>query len=258
MLGMGQSIVALLSRANTWVANQFYASGVRVGFNTLTPLATVDFENTGEGAAVSTTVSEYSLRARAASGATGNIGRFIAVTEGSLVTAAINPFDDGSAARQGWDFYTGLNTGLIRSLRLDSSGNALAYGYLTLGNTAAAAGYNTTGSITAPLAATARFKNTGRFLINFNGTGTVAIRDNTNVASITDAGTGEYQVNLSVALPSTNATIIASGCRGSGVKNTTDFISHQIISTTRVDVFLVTVSGYPIDWEFINVFGTGG
>lgn len=30
--------------------------------------------------------------------------------------------------------------------------------------------------------------------INFNGTGTVAIRDSYNVASLTDQGTGEYQI----------------------------------------------------------------
>ena len=32
--------------------------------------------------------------------------------------------------------------------------------------------------------------------INFNGTGTVAVRDSENVASITDNGTGDYTVNL--------------------------------------------------------------
>ena len=37
--------------------------------------------------------------------------------------------------------------------------------------------------------------------VNFNGTGTVAIRASGNVSSITDNGIGNYFVNFTVALP---------------------------------------------------------
>jgi len=37
---------------------------------------------------------------------------------------------------------------------------------------------------------------TARAWVNFNGTGTVAIRDSFNVSSITDRGTGNYTVNF--------------------------------------------------------------
>jgi hypothetical protein len=40
--------------------------------------------------------------------------------------------------------------------------------------------------------------------VNFNGTGTVAIRDSFNVSSITDNGTGDYTVNFTTAMPNTN------------------------------------------------------
>jgi len=40
--------------------------------------------------------------------------------------------------------------------------------------------------------------------VNFNGTGTVAIRDSKNVSSITDNGTGSYTVNLSITMADTN------------------------------------------------------
>ena len=40
--------------------------------------------------------------------------------------------------------------------------------------------------------------------VNFNGTGTVAIRGSFNVSSITDNGTGDYTVNLTNALSDTN------------------------------------------------------
>jgi len=43
-----------------------------------------------------------------------------------------------------------------------------------------------------------------RAWVNFNGTGTVAIRASGNVSSITDNGTGDYTVNLTVAMPDTS------------------------------------------------------
>jgi hypothetical protein len=43
-----------------------------------------------------------------------------------------------------------------------------------------------------------------RAWVNFNGTGTVAIRASGNVSSITDNGTGDYTVNFSTAMPDAN------------------------------------------------------
>lgn len=40
-----------------------------------------------------------------------------------------------------------------------------------------------------------------RAWVNFNGTGTVAIRASGNVSSITDNGTGDYTVNFTTAMP---------------------------------------------------------
>jgi hypothetical protein len=40
--------------------------------------------------------------------------------------------------------------------------------------------------------------------VNFNGTGTIAIRDSFNVSSITDNGTGDYTINMTTAMPNTN------------------------------------------------------
>jgi hypothetical protein len=39
--------------------------------------------------------------------------------------------------------------------------------------------------------------------VNFNGTGTVAIRRSFNVSSITDIGSGDYIVNFATAMPDT-------------------------------------------------------
>lgn len=43
--------------------------------------------------------------------------------------------------------------------------------------------------------------------VNFNGTGTVAIRSSYNVSSITDNGTGNYTVNFATALSDSNYVV---------------------------------------------------
>ena len=40
--------------------------------------------------------------------------------------------------------------------------------------------------------------------VNFNGTGTVAIREDSNVASLTDEGTGDYSISFTSALTDVN------------------------------------------------------
>jgi hypothetical protein len=46
-----------------------------------------------------------------------------------------------------------------------------------------------------------------RAWVNFNGTGTVAIRGSGNVTSITDNGTGDYTVNFTTAMPDANYAV---------------------------------------------------
>lgn len=59
-----------------------------------------------------------------------------------------------------------------------------------------------------------------RAWVNFNGTGTVAIRGSGNVSSITDRGTGEYTLNFTTALPDANYCGVASATiGGSGNSN---------------------------------------
>lgn len=65
-----------------------------------------------------------------------------------------------------------------------------------------------------------------RAWVNFNGTGTVAIRASFNVTSITDNGTGDYTVNFTNALPDANYAVVTFGGRsgvafGIGLESTT-------------------------------------
>ena len=55
-----------------------------------------------------------------------------------------------------------------------------------------------------------------RAWVNFNGTGTVAIRAAHNVTSITDNGTGAYTVNFTAAMADADYAILATSGDGAG------------------------------------------
>jgi hypothetical protein len=54
--------------------------------------------------------------------------------------------------------------------------------------------------------------------VNFNGTGTVTIRDSYNVSSITDNGVGDYTVNFATPMSNTNYSCVAMNQYVSGLR----------------------------------------
>jgi len=54
-----------------------------------------------------------------------------------------------------------------------------------------------------------------RAWVNFNGTGTVAIRESGNVSSLTDNGVGDYTGNFASAIVDANYAMTSSGVRDS-------------------------------------------
>ena len=56
--------------------------------------------------------------------------------------------------------------------------------------------------------------------VNFNGTGTVAIRASYNVSSITDNGTGDYTINFTNALVDANYCVTCENSRDNGSTTT--------------------------------------
>ena len=64
-----------------------------------------------------------------------------------------------------------------------------------------------------------------RAWVNFNGTGTVAIRASGNVSSITDNGVGDYTVNFTTAMPDANYNMVGSSASGTSV----NFASNRIL-----------------------------
>jgi hypothetical protein len=57
--------------------------------------------------------------------------------------------------------------------------------------------------------ATNPIQGSAKAWINFNGTGTPAIRASFNVSSITDNGTGDYTINFTNALADANYSVVA-------------------------------------------------
>jgi len=80
-----------------------------------------------------------------------------------------------------------------------------------------------------------------RAWVNFNGTGTVAIRASGNVTSITDNGTGDYTVNLTTAMPDVNYAVSASaGFNGVGYGRIAEFPTNTTTPQTTSSIRGVT------------------
>lgn len=81
-----------------------------------------------------------------------------------------------------------------------------------------------------------------RAWVNFNGTGTVAIRASGNVSSITDNGAGDYTINFTAAFSDANyGFLLATNDVGGGVTQatatpptTTAFRLNRFVTSTAV------------------------
>ena len=70
-----------------------------------------------------------------------------------------------------------------------------------------------------------------RAWVNFNGTGTVAIRASGNVTSITDNGTGDYTINFTNSMPDANYLAVTTGGQ-KGVSWGITLVSNTAAPTT--------------------------
>jgi hypothetical protein len=92
--------------------------------------------------------------------------------------------------------------------------------------------------------------NTCRAWVNFNGTGTVAIRASFNVTSITDNGTGDYTLNFTTAMPDTNYTFTFGIQRTAASAGLSEFVSA---TTTSYRFITTNTTPTDTDFEYINV-----
>lgn len=107
---------------------------------------------------------------------------------------------------------------------------------------------NAAGSISVPVDTVVN--GSAKAWVNFNGTGTVAIRQAFNVSSITDNGVGDYTVNFTSAMADANysafasqSSFVSSGGIILGNTRTAAAISAQTISNGAfADISVVSVS----------------
>jgi uncharacterized protein (AIM24 family) len=94
-----------------------------------------------------------------------------------------------------------------------------------------------------------------RAWVNFNGTGTPAIRASGNVTSITDNGTGDYTVNFTTAMPDANYSVTTSGFESQGSYVTSGFgiRSGTAPTTSSVRGSCVSYAGSYVDPTYVLV-----
>ena len=95
-----------------------------------------------------------------------------------------------------------------------------------------------------------------RAWVNFNGTGTVAIRASGNVTSITDGGVGFYLVNFTNAMPDVNyACVMAT--KGSGGAGTPflplEHASLAARTTSSIAFYVIALNGATPDADTVEV-----
>lgn len=94
--------------------------------------------------------------------------------------------------------------------------------------------------------------------VNFNGTGTVAIRSSYNVSSITDNGTGTYTINFATALSDANYSAVSMSSDASA--GTVCFIDDNAAAPTTTALRIRTAgnsstSNFDVSYCCVSIFG---
>ena len=90
--------------------------------------------------------------------------------------------------------------------------------------------------------------------VNFNGTGTVAIRDSFNVSSITDNATGQYTVNFTTAMANANYAAAVSAINLTD--NAVPVGGRLAPTTTAFKVAMTELTAFvDTTFVFVTIFG---
>jgi hypothetical protein len=111
------------------------------------------------------------------------------------------------------------------------------------------------GSTTTQPSIPALDKRMAKAWVNFNGTGTVAIRDSENVSSVTDNGTGDYIGNFAVAMANTNYCVTSANTNSESNNATLMPVTY---ATSSIRVSSRNGSGSSMDGSVLNVTVMGG
>ena len=183
---------------------------------------------------------------------TGTLGSDTLSTPGSYITLGKSWNTGGSFEAYYSDFritqglarYTGASVTVPTSAHLTSAGDVNKQ--IVINSDADGVAIGTGGINQARIA---------KAWVNFNGTGTVAINGSYNVSSITDDGTGDYDINFSTALADTNYAVVGTV----GGSNIVEFKRDQneTRTTSKAGVYCLNGSNALADGPHIEaiVFG---
>jgi hypothetical protein len=95
--------------------------------------------------------------------------------------------------------------------------------------------------------------NTCRAWVNFNGTGTVAIRGSFNVSSITDNGTGDYTVNFTASLPDGNYALVGTAQQSAASSPRVVSVQGSVQTTSACRIVCGVPGASFNDCEFVQL-----
>jgi len=155
------------------------------------------------------------------------------------------------------------SSGLVQSADNSGEVNIQSNGTTVLGLTSTGTTVTGTQSVSGNLSFNSGYGSSAvaygcRAWVNFNGTGTVAIRASGNVSSITDNGTGNYTVNFTTAMPNTNFSTLCTGGRNpdgsGGERNTSTYVESYTTSTTRISINEFNGNNFDMPSVFVSVY----
>jgi hypothetical protein len=200
--------------AITCAASSTTASQLRLGSGTFQS-GRASIDGTGNGLDLGTTTASVPVRIF-----TNSIERMRVDGSGNMGIGSTSPVSDarltlGSPTTESYVFFQRTNSGFFDAAIGNNGGNIVFKGNA---DSSTVAGLSDLMVVTA--AGLFQF-NSGygsvataygcRAWINFNGTGTPAIRASGNVTSITDNGTGDYTINFTTAFPDANYSVSSTG-----------------------------------------------
>jgi hypothetical protein len=230
-----------------------YASGSdRYGLNVSTNSLDISSLSTNGRISFYTGGSTSSITERMRIDNNGNVGIGTASPDANLTVNGAASFAAGTALLPSIARAGDLNTGIFFSAAdtIDFTEGGTACGQFdSSGNFKFDSGY---GSVATAYGC--------RAWVNFNGTGTVAIRASGGVTSITDNGTGQYTVNLSFTMPDSNYNVTtaiidgaATGTADCIIEGTSISGTPTTMSTTAVKVRVRSSGSATLDCSIVNV-----
>jgi hypothetical protein len=89
--------------------------------------------------------------------------------------------------------------------------------------------------------------------VNFNGTGTVAIRAEYNVSSITDNGVGQYTVNFTTAFADANYAVVGTSKNNATSNSYIAFVDYTVGATASAVKIITSAPTAGGDSEMVSV-----